>query len=95
MVLSRRADAGADIGDDAVEVADVDIGIGEDQQFRLLGAEIVGCRAAGVGDEIERIEIGLAALFYDEVAAQIVVELVADAAAEERGRAEAAVVVKP
>jgi hypothetical protein len=81
----RAADSGADERRHRVPGAEIDIGVREEQPFRLQGAILVGLRTA---DDIEAGEGGLAAIFAGHVETQPVVPLIADAEAENRRAVE-------
>src|SRR5690606_33991274 len=93
--VPRGTNTCTDIGNDAVEVAEVGVDAGEQQPLGFLGAVLVGHhvgRIGDLGDAVKRAERGLTAIFRSEFAAQPVVDLVADAGTEQRRRAEAALV---
>ena len=85
----RAADAGADERRHAPPGAEIDIGVGENDPLVLGGMIGVGADAARIGDAVGAVELRIAAIFTGDVTAEPVVELVADAEAEDARGVEA------
>src|SRR3972149_4546929 len=85
--------AGADEGRDVPPRAEVEVDVGEEQPFRLAAGVVVGVVDAGIEEAVERMEVGLAAIFAGNIEAQPGVPGIADAEAEEWRAVKAAPVV--
>src|SRR5712672_3256857 len=85
----RSAGAGADKRRYAPPGAEVDIGVSESQPFGFGGVISVSAEAPGKGDEIEAVEIRIAAILAGKIAAEPGIELVTDPKAEDTGAVEA------
>src|SRR6185437_2939773 len=89
----RGANAGADERGHAPPRSEIDIGIGEEHEFRFGCSVAVRPNETGerasTGDHIEACEVGLAAPLCGDVGTEPAVELVAGANVEDTGTAEA------
>src|SRR6185503_1374857 len=84
----RAADTGADERGDVPPGTEVDIGVGENDPL-VLGAVVgVDADAADIGDAVSTVELRIAAILTGHVGAEPVVDLVADAEAEDAGGVE-------
>ena len=73
--IARGADTGADEGRHAPPGAEIDVGVGEEQPFRLAGIVVVRQDDVAELGDLLAVEMGVAAVFAGDVGAQPVVEL--------------------